>query len=238
MSCTFLGKEVVKTATDLIYIPVTGILVILSIIMVLRFGKNGSFAKAWLFFLGVSVSWFIAETAWTVLELDYHVDPFPSIADLFYVFGYPFMFCFLFYYLKPVRKAITTKMLLTAISISSMIAIPSAYMAYDFDPKVSALENTLATFYPIADAIIFVPSLIGIALFFRGQVNFTWSLICIGITLQAIGDTGFQVTTFTNTYYTGHPVDIVLLWSYVFFSFGLLDHIQIFKETNRGSIIK
>lgn len=233
---TFLGKETAKIVTDFVSIPVAGTLVILSFILALRFRKTGSHGKAWLFFLGISISWFIAETIWVVLELVYHANPFPSLADVFYLAGYPFLMCFLIYYIKPVKKAATKRMLIVATMISASMMFPSVYMAYDSDPKVSIITNAIATSYPILDSIIFIPALIGIILFFRGEVNFTWSLVCIAIILNVAGDTAFQISTFTNTYYTGHPADILLLWSYAFFSFGVYDHIRIFKKTEyRGT---
>lgn len=233
---TFLGKETAKIATDFTYLLTAGTLVILSSILSLRFRKAGSHGKAWLFFLGTSISWFIAETTWSILELVYHAKPFPSLADVFYLGGYPFLMCFLIYYIKPVRKAATKKMLIGAIIVSVSMMFPSIYMTYNFDPKVPPIENIIATSYPIMDSIIFIPALIGVVLFFRGEVNFTWSLVCIAIVLEVAGDTTFQLATFTDTYYTGHPADILLLWSYVFFSFGVYDHIRIFKKTEyRGA---
>ncbi len=227
---TSLGKEVVKIVTDIIYIPVTGIFVASAAMMVSRFGTVGSHGKAWLFFLGAAVTWFLAETLWTVFELVYNENPFPSIADVFYLIGYPLFFGFLVYYLKPIRKAISKKMVVTAIIISASVVIPIIYISDSYDPKVTALENILSTAYPVGDAIILVPSLIGVSLFFRGEVNFTWSLVCIGIIFFTVGDLGFQFTTFNNTYYTGHPVDIVLMWSYIMFAFGAIDHLRIFKK--------
>ncbi len=232
---TFLGKEVVKSVTDVMYVIVTATFVGLSIILVSRFKKTGDHGKAWLFLLGTSISWFLGETTWTVYELVYDKNPFPSIADVFYIAGYPLMLGFLMYYLKPVRKAITKKMMTSAILISATIAIPSIYMAYSPEPDVTLFENVLATSYPILDSIIFIPAIIGIALFFRGEVNFTWSLICIGILCFAIGDIGFQYATFTNTYYTGHPSDIILMWSYILFSFGAYDHIRIFRKSGHAN---
>jgi len=232
---TMLGKEVVKQVTDVMYIITTAAFVILSSILVLRFKKTGDHGKAWLFLLGTSVSWFLAETTWTAYELIYDKNPFPSIADVFYIAGYPLMLGFLMYYLKPVRRAITKKMILAAIMISATIAIPSIYMAYSPEPDVTVFENVLATAYPILDSIIFIPAIIGIALFFRGEVNFTWSLICTGILCFAIGDIGFQYATFTNTYYTGHPADIVLMWSYILFSFGVYDHVRIFRKSGQST---
>ena len=232
---TLLGKEVVKSVTDVMYIITTLTFVTLSAILVLRFKKTGDHGKAGLFLLGTSVSWFLGETIWTVYELVYDKNPFPSMADVFYLAGYPLMLGFLTYYLKPVRKAITKKMMLSAIVISSALAIPSIYMAYSPEPDVTLFENILATAYPILDSIIFIPAIIGIALFFRGEVNFTWSLICIGILCFAIGDIGFQYATFTNTYYTGHPADIILMWSYILFSFGVYDHVRIFRKSGHSN---
>lgn len=231
LAATLLGREVVKSVTDVMYIMTTATFVVLTIILVLRFKNTGDHGKAWLFLLGTSVSWFLGETIWTVYELAYNTNPFPSIADVFYVAGYPLMFGFLMYYLKPVRRAITKKMIVSSIMISAAMAIPSIYMAYSPEPDVTLFENVLATSYPILDSIIFIPAIIGIALFFRGEVNFTWSLICIGIFCFAIGDIGFQYATFANTYYTGHPADIILMWSYILFSFGVYDHIRIFKKS-------
>jgi hypothetical protein len=227
---TFLGKETVKVVTDITCFLVQGMMVALSAALVLRFRQSGNHGKAWLFFLGTSVFWFIAETLWAIYELVYNVYPFPSLADIFFIVGYPLIFCFLMYYLKPVRKAASRNIIIGSILVSVTILIPSIYMTYKFDPEVSLLENILATSYPVADSIILVPALVGIVLFFKGEVNFTWSLICLGIILQSVGDTSFQFATFTNTYYTGHPSDLVFLWSYLLFSFGTYDHIRIFKK--------
>ncbi|HXU95062.1 MAG TPA: hypothetical protein VFP45_01365 [Candidatus Nitrosotalea sp.] len=230
LTSTFFGKEIGETVTDITYVITTGIFVTLAFSLVLRFKKTGSHGKSWLFFLGAAVSWCLAETSWTVYELIYKQNPFPSIADGFYIAGYPLMLGFLVYYLKPVKKAITKKMLIISILISLAISIPSISMAYSSESNVSVLENVLATAYPVLDSIIFVPAILGISLFFRGEVNFPWSLICIGILCFAVGDIGFQFTTFTNTYYTGNPVDMILIWAYIFFSFGSYYHIRMYRK--------
>jgi len=72
---TFFGKEAVKLVTDFTYIPVAGILVVLSIIISTRFRSTGNHGKAWLLFLGIAISWFIAEATWVVYELVYHKIP-------------------------------------------------------------------------------------------------------------------------------------------------------------------
>ena len=229
---TFFGK-VASVVTDFTYIPVSGAFVILSIIISSRFRKSGNHGKAWLLFLGTAISWFIAETTWTVYELVYHTNPFPSTADVFYITGYPFLFLFSIYYLKPFKKLITRKLILSTSLIAVSVLIPSLYMTVDNNSDESKFAIALGAIYPIADSIILVPALIGIFLFFRGEVNFLWTLLLIGILFEVIADTGFQYFTLNGSYYTGHPIDILFIWSYIMFSFGVFSHTQIFKKSNK-----
>ena len=227
-----VGHEVTTITTDLLYVPVPGALVVLSIIISTRFRVKGDHGKAWILFIGLAASWFIAEQIWIVYELIYHLDPFPSMADFFYIAGYPFLFSFLLYYLKPLKTAISKKMLLYASLVSITLLIPSLYMAYDTDSKISIFERLLALSYPIADSIVLVPALIGVILFFKGEVNFLWTLMCLAIILNVVADTGFLITSMDDSYYTGHPIDMLYLWAYILFSFGVYSHIQIFKKHN------
>lgn len=230
MTSSFFGKEIVKVITDFTYMPVTGTFVILSTIMSLRFKKTGNHGKAWLLFLGTAASWFIAETIWIVYELVYHIDPYPSVADVFYIAGYPFLFLFSIYYLMPFKKLISRKIIICTSLIAISVMIPNLYMTIDNNSNESKFTIALGATYPIADSIVLVPALIGIFLFFRGEVNFLWTLLLIGILSEVIADTGFQYFTLNNSYYTGHPIDILFIWSYIIFSFGVYNHIQIFKK--------
>jgi len=226
----FAGKEVTNLTTNLLYVPVPGALVVLSIMIAARFSVKGEHGRAWILFVGVAVSWFIAEQIWLVYDLVYHIDPFPSLADFFYLAGYPFLFLFSIYYLKPLKGAISKKTLTYTSLIAITLLVPSLYMASGQDSQISDFEFALGLSYPIADTIVLIPALIGVILFFRGEVNFLWSLICMAIILNVVADTGFLITSMNGSYYMGHPVDMLFLWAYILFSFGVYSHIQIFKK--------
>lgn len=224
------GVKMAMIVTDITYSPAIIILTVLAIISTIKFGIKSYQGKAWLFFVLGAMSWAVAEHLWTIIDLVYEADTFPSIADFFYLGGYPFIFLFCIYYLKPVKNAISRKIIILAISLSVAITIPGIYFAYQPYPDIPLFEVVLATSYPIVDAIILVPALIGLILFFNGKVNFLWTLMCIGIIVLAAADTGFLVTEFDDSYYTGHPVDILFVWTYVLFSYGVYDHIRIFRD--------
>lgn len=230
----FISKETAMVFTDWIFEPISGSVVVLSIISSKRHGITGSHGKAWISFTIFSAMWFIAETVWMILELFYNQKPFPSLADAFYLVGYPAYFVFAILYIKPVRDGITKKMITVSLLVAAAVLVPNLYMAFDNSSGEDQLSTILGAIYPVADAIVLGPALIGVMLFFGGRVNFLWSLMLLGVIVEVIADTGFQYFSLDNSIYTGHPIDILFLWSYVLFSFGVYDHIKIFKTEQKS----
>lgn len=230
----FISKETAMVFTDWIFEPISGSVVVLSIISSKRHGITGSHGKAWISFTIFSAMWFIAETVWMILELFYNQKPFPSLADAFYLAGYPAYFVFAILYIKPFKDGITKKMIAVSLLVAAAVLVPNLYMAFDNSSGEDQLSIILGAIYPVADAIVLVPALIGVMLFFGGRVNFLWSLMLLGVIVEVIADTGFQYFSLDNSIYTGHPIDILFLWSYVLFSFGVYDHIKIFKTEQKS----
>jgi hypothetical protein len=226
----FIGKETAIIFTNWIFVPIPGAMLVLSIISAKKHGITGNHGKAWIVFAIFSACWFIAEQVWLVEELFYHQKPFPSEADFFYIAGYPAYFVFAILYLKPFRSAITKKMIVLASLVAVTVFIPNIYWTLENNSGEDQFSVILGASYPIADAIVLVPAIIGIILFFGGKTNFLWSLMLVGILVEAVADTGFQYFSLDNSYYTGHPVDILFLWSYILFSFGVYDNIKVFKS--------
>lgn len=232
----FFGKEVAVVVSNILYVPIPLCLVILSSIVVKRFGMTGDHGKAWLLFLGLAASWFVAEQLWLLYDIVYHTDPFPAEADYLYLLGYMFMFAFLLYYLKPVKDIISKTMIVLAVLLSITLLVPTLNMALTLNQDVEWFKLLVAISYPIADTVVIVPAILGLTIFFRGQVSFLWSAVCLAIVLSVIANTAFLFLSIDNSYYTGHPIDILYLGSYILFSFGVYSHIKIFKNYNHGRI--
>lgn len=229
-----IGKETAIVFTNWIFLPISGALVVLSIISVKKFGITGSHGKAWISFTVFSAMWFIAEQVWMILELFYHQKPFPSIADFFYIAGYPAYFIFAMLYLQPIKNAITKKMIIMSSLVIMAILVPNLYMTFENNSDEDQFAIALGASYPVLDAIVLIPSIIGVMLFFGGKVNFLWSLMLIGMIVEVVADIGFQYFSLDNSLYTGHPVDILFLWSYILLSFGVYNHIKIFNAKQKS----
>ena len=108
--------------------------------------------------------------------------------------------------------------------------IPSLYITLYENSDIDGITFLLAIAYSILDSIILVPALIGIMMFFKGEMNKLWTFFSLVIVSLAAGDTGFLLTQMNGSYYTGNPVDILLMWSYVLFSFGVYSQYKLFSN--------
>ena len=230
MIAEYIGKETAIVFTNWIFVPIPGAMLVLSIIVAKKHGKTGNHGKAWIAFAVFAACWFIAEQIWLVEELFYHQKPFPSEADFFYIIGYPAYFIFAILYLKPFKSLITKKMTIAASLVSIAVLVPSMYWTLENSSDEDQFSIILGAVYPVADSIVLIPAVIGMRLFFGGQVNFLWSLMLVGILVEVVADTGFQYFSLDDSMYTGHPVDILFLWSYILFAFGIYDHIKVFNS--------
>lgn len=231
----FFGKESAILIGNLGYVPITISLMVLTAFMVFKFRANNTYGIAWIMFLTCAISWMIAEHVWIVEELVLNVKPFPSLADMFYVIGYGFLILFSVYYLKVVKNTISKKMVLVAVTASVSLLIPSLYLTMSENSDVSGIAFLLAFVYPVLDAIVLVPALLGIMMFFKGEISRMWTFFSLAIISLAAGDTGFLLTQMNDSYYTGHPIEIFLMWSYVLFSFGVYFQYKTFSNKKNFS---
>jgi len=235
MAANFIGKSFATATTDLLFLPVSGILLVLAIIISVRFKAKGNFGSAYLFFAGFAGCWFSAEMVWMTNELYNQLNFLHYVNDYLYLSGYPFLLLFARYYLKSIESVISQKMLAYAFLTTIVFFIPTFYTTYSYNPNASMGQIIWAGIYPLLDAILLFPTVLGMILFFKGNVSFLWSLMFIAVLLNIIADSGFFYLDINRSYYSGSPIDILYLWSYVLFSFGIYSHIKIFKKRKMKS---
>ena len=145
----FISEDISILVGNLIYVPIVGGLVGISIFISIKSGTIGKHGKAWILFTIFAISWFIAEIWWSVNELILEIDPFPSEADIFYVAGYPALFFFAIYYLRPMKDAINKKILGVAIGISMIVLASTLYITFEAETDLELFEIIILASYPI-----------------------------------------------------------------------------------------
>lgn len=217
--------------TDILFIVLPAVVLALGVFLLFKYQFRGSHGKAWLFFVLAIASWYVGE-----LTYSYEVEVDPSdistlTADIFWIIGYPLFFAFTVFFLKPRKKVISKKIIISATIVSLIFLVPSLYLTVGIDDELDDFEVFLYGLYPVLDGIILVPSIIVVILFFRGQVNLLWILILLATFTDIAADTLYLDLELADAYGVGHPIDILYLWSYVLYALGTWSFIRTFRDT-------
>jgi signal transduction histidine kinase len=214
-----------------------GILIIVSTYVTIKEWKNKTKQKiSMVVFTAGAICWFIAEQTWTVLELVFEQEPFPSIADMFYLLAYPFFIVFFISYLKSKNLRITKYTFLFSIIISLVFLIPSLYVLVGYYEGEPTFDVTVGLLYTILSSILLFLILLGIPLFVKTDNSYFWTMIFIGFLLDTIADTLFLFTAIDDSYYNGHITDLLYLIGYLFFIVGFVFYLKVKSYTLRSEI--
>lgn len=220
--------------TDILFIILPLIVIILGIVLSAIYKGSGYHGKAWILFTISIGVWYGGEITY---EYDYEYD-FKDIStltsDIFYITGYPIFFAFTILYLIPRKDTISKHMIMIAMLISIVVVAPTLYLTFEEESELDYLTVFLYAIYPILDGLILGPSIIAVMLFFRGEVNFLWTLVLLATISDVVGDTLYLIFSVEESYYPGHPLDILFLFSYVFYAFGVYSHIKLYRTPEKN----
>ncbi len=222
--------------TDIFFIVVSPLAIVFSTILVFRHGITGSHSIAWIFFLLGSVVWYAADLTY-YYNSEYVINDNNShLVDILYYSSYFLYLGFVVFYLKPRRKMISKKIVIVGIIISISFIVPSLYFVSQKQDTNS--ETTINLIYPFLDSMIFVPAFIALVLFFRGQVNFLWVTVILGIIFMAIADTTFLIERCLEVFSPSSIANLFFAWKWLLFIFGAYNHIRIFGVTSDDLSVK
>jgi len=165
------------------------------------------------------IFWFAAEQTWNLYEHVLDIDPYPSIADFFYISAPVFMLISLTIFLKSTGKKISKKNITFASIFSFAILVPSLYSTFEVGVEDEPLEIIIALIYPIVDSIVLVPVIITILFLVSDRKSFFWLMILAGMIIMLAADTAFLFLVINDEYVDGHPVDILWITSYTIWAF-------------------
>ena len=176
----------------------------------------------WLLITLGQASFVAGDLAWNVYEF-LGEDPFPSLADVLYLAGYPLIAAGL---LLLIRHRIAggdrggildAAILTTAVAIVSWTFLMQPQVAAS---EVDALSLVISLAYPVGDLI-----LIGVALGLLttpGARTVSFRFLAGSLVLLLLADHVYALQTLDETYVSGGPIDAVYLASYVLFGVAAL----------------
>jgi len=208
--------------SDLAYQPVSLFAMIVAWRIAFNTALDSKLRRAW-FILGLAVlAQTLGDTIWFYLEVILQHQPFPSLADFFFIAFYPLALVGLL--ALPSTPMKSTERLRFLLDLA--IIMVTAWMAIWFfiiSPTAAQYENgrldqILAAAYPVGDLVI----LGGIfTLLFRSNNNTVRSMLLLyltGLVLNVAGDLAYAYTSLEGTYVSGGWMDISWILAYWFFA--------------------
>ncbi|MHB8050741.1 MAG: hypothetical protein ACYDHQ_05930 [Coriobacteriia bacterium] len=195
----------------------------------LRIGLSQGVGKQWLF-VGLGVASFaIGDIIWTVLELHMGLDPYPSLADPFYVLQYVF-------FIAAMALAIRSYSHLTTVRQPVMIAgvvgliLGGVVYAVLLGPHIFPAGTAelgfwglvVSTLYPLADVFFMFAPALALALVIRqlgaGRLGWPWWVVIIGAVIYALTDAGYSYADWSGS---GLTATLEMGWAAANLTFAL-----------------
>ena len=217
------NSQALTDSTDLLFIAVSGVCSILAFLVVRKWGFRGNFGLVHLgLFLGVFL-WFVAETIWAVYEMVFHIEvPYPSIADAFYLAGYVPFFLGLVQFLVFFKGGLTRRrvvmlslFILVLLSGSGLVLINLLMIE-----SVDVLAKASDVIYAVLDSFLACLAVAVAMIFGKRRFGIAWLWIALGMLLKVTADLAFSYGTLVGWYYSGNPIELLYIWSYLSLGLG------------------
>lgn len=199
---------------------------IMGFIVSKRYHGSEVFGKAY-FALGLAMLMiFLGEITYSVYDFVLDEEPYPSIADLFFLLAYPLFF---YHLQKNIRffKAkinLATKSLIVVIPLS----IISAYSVLSISELGEAsFDFYYGLLYVIGSSIVATAAILGAIVFRQGVLGTAWLVLAIGLLLNSAGDSWYTYLEIFGQYSLLHPVNLLWYSSYWVIVYSLIKHKDI-----------
>lgn len=217
-----------------VYLIVPFVATIGGVFALSMFGFRGSRAKTILLLtLGLGC-WFIGEVIFYVFEFILHSNPFPSIADFFYLIAYPLMFFAIIneirhtkIHLKKIHPSLIFLFCIAALTLSFLVVYFGVYLA--FDPQETLFTNFIATGYGVGDLLLILANICVLILaweFRKGSLSHLWLFFFVGFLFMLIADILFAMYTpqyKAEVWFYRSLLDSMWMAGYTFFANALFD---------------
>jgi len=174
------------------------------------FDWKSNLGRVWVTLGGALFLWGFADLLWYYFLL-IGEEPFPSLADVFYLLGYPLIFIGLFYMLKELEIEIDKRLLLVYTGIFIIFSITVLYLLVPLIATDNLLETTAGLGYPLGDILILYFSVLVLVIFVLrgGNLKYSWIMVVLAFVLNAIADLIFTWDAWGEGLYAMFAFDIL-----------------------------
>ncbi len=212
---TFAKDDWSKTVFSDLTLPIEHMLAVALLLLAAR--KSMSLSRrlglGWGILAFAQLIYGLGEISWGILELGYRQDPFPSIADAFYLAYYPLFL--LGIHLFPTRRLSKINWLKSMLDMSIMIlASALGFWIFLIGPLVQAgtteplTTQLLSVAYPAGDLLLIWAALVMLYRRPQGIDRIALAFLIASVSSMVITDCLFSYQSISETYISGSLVDL------------------------------
>lgn len=235
-----MGGEVNAAFRTLFYLAVPWTAFVCALIAAVQYGKGSLRPVFWTFAAGL-LCYGIAEGLWLWYDLILQVDPFPSLADAFYLGAYPFFFAGIVWALR--QAEFSWKMIhpSTRFLLALIVALAGIFEGYfgiyqGYQPSLPVLDNVISMSYSVADFFLLMFSLLVLILAWEyrgGKLMRFWLWVFVACLTTLAADIGFSM--FYDAYLgeeiiAVNALDSLWILSYLFFALAMTSVVEYIQN--------
>jgi hypothetical protein len=192
-------------------------------IVTFRYKGSHVFGKSYLLLSLGFLSVFLGEITYLVYDLVLGIEPYPSIADIFFFAYSPFLIAHLIInirFFQPKTKFIT-KVWVTAIPIT--IILTYTWFSLSEISEIN-FDFYYGVIFVLATSITLAFTILGTKIFKEGILGKSWSILLLGILSLTFADDIYYYLEILGSYDLTHPVNILWYAGYWIVVYALLKH--------------
>ncbi len=169
---------------------------------------------------------FIGDMTYIYYDIALGVDPYPSVADAFYLAFPLFAVIHLSLNIKNFNQGFSTKIKILIGLLG--VGLVSAYtlIAYMMIQETN-FDFYFGLLYVITSAIMLCLAVCGVMVFRHSNLAMVWMLIATGIIIYTISDTWYYLIELFEGFSLNHPTNTLWILSFMTITYGLILHHKI-----------
>jgi len=202
---------------------------VMSVIVGRKFNFHETFRTS---YIALGISFFLLAFGEIIYIFYSHIlkiDPFPSMADVFFLGSSLFAFIHLIMNINYFKKKISKKTKIILPIMGASIIITYAVISLNQIGEAN-LDFFVGLLYAVNYSILLPLAILGIIVSRKTVLGATWLLLVIGIFFSSIAFEWWIFLEFFEEFSYSHPVNTLWIFGFMVITFALVKHLSVFSK--------
>lgn len=169
---------------------------------------------------------FAGDATYNYYEHILHEDPYPSIADLFFLIYYPFVAYHLIRNIRYFKKDLSLELKLGLSTLTAIIVLIFAVISFE-EIEGHSFDFYFGLLFVFGSSIILSLAICGVAIFRQSLVGMAWLFLAIGIFLFTFADVWYYYLELNEEYSSVHATNTLWVLSNMIIVYALYKHKKV-----------